>query len=187
MRSLILSIDHWLFKKINIDWSNSFWDGFFSGLTTLNKEPWFMYYVIPAILLTLVYKQKSYAAKAILAIAVTVGLCDLFSYKVLKSQFARQRPHYTDIGAQVKVSYAPTSLSFPSNHALNTFAIANILAYYWPQYTVGYYAFAALMGYSRIYVGVHYPLDVFAGMLFGLLFAIGLRKFLFLRFQWFKK
>jgi len=57
--------------------------------------------------------------------------------------------------------------SFPSGHTAAAFAVATVLASYYPQYRYLLFAIAVLVGYSRIYLGVHFPLDVLFGALSG--------------------
>jgi undecaprenyl-diphosphatase len=71
---------------------------------------------------------------------------------------------------------APHTASFPSGHATTSFACAATLARFAPRrVAVLLYVLAALIAYSRVYVGVHYPLDVLGGAVLGLLIAIALR------------
>ena len=71
----------------------------------------------------------------------------------------------------------PTSDSFPSGHAATSFACAATLAFMLPRNAAPVlYALAAGIAYSRVYVGVHYPLDVIAGAALGLAVAIALRR-----------
>jgi undecaprenyl-diphosphatase len=63
-------------------------------------------------------------------------------------------------------------IAFPSGHASTSFAGATVLALALPRLAVAFYALAALVSLSRVYVGVHYPLDIVAGALLGL--AVGL-------------
>jgi len=71
----------------------------------------------------------------------------------------------------------PTSHSFPSGHAATSFACAATLARFVPTRAsvVVLYLLAVAISYSRMYVGVHYPLDVLAGAIIGLAVATALR------------
>jgi undecaprenyl-diphosphatase len=62
--------------------------------------------------------------------------------------------------------------TFPSNHAVNASVLATLATLYMPRLWLPAAALAFLVGYSRVYVGVHYPLDVLAGSLLGMAVAI---------------
>jgi undecaprenyl-diphosphatase len=59
--------------------------------------------------------------------------------------------------------------SFPSGHAANNMAVATVLILFYPRRGWLYFPFALLIGYARIYTGSHWPLDVMAGFLIGVL------------------
>ena len=65
----------------------------------------------------------------------------------------------------------PTTSSFPSGHTSTSFACAYVISRLAPRLTIPVFVLAALIGFSRVYVGVHYPLDVVAGAIFGLIVA----------------
>ena len=65
----------------------------------------------------------------------------------------------------------PRSLSFPSGHATASFGAAVAVSRMWPQTRLVWWALALVIGYSRIYLGHHYPLDVAGGALCGILIA----------------
>ncbi len=93
---------------------------------------------------------------------------------VLKTLFDIERPsvRYPDPEPLVTT---PTDLSFPSGHAATSFAGATLLARSVPRLAVPFYALAAAIALSRIYVGVHYPLDILGGALLGFGVATALR------------
>jgi undecaprenyl-diphosphatase len=68
----------------------------------------------------------------------------------------------------------PHTHSFPSGHAASSFACAVILSAYVPRWRVAFYVLAALIAFSRVYVGVHYPLDVIAGAAWGVVIGLAL-------------
>jgi undecaprenyl-diphosphatase len=95
-------------------------------------------------------------------VAVADGLAQ-FSNALIQSAVGRQRPQvHTLIGV-------PTSHSFPSGHAASSLACVTVLAAFAPRFRIPLYVLAALVALSRLYVGVHYPLDVLGGAAWGLL------------------
>ena len=93
----------------------------------------------------------------------------------LKQWFERDRPPLSNPDPEPLVDL-PATHSFPSGHATVSFACATVLALAVPRLRVPLYALATLISLSRVYVGVHYPLDVLAGAALGVGIAIALRK-----------
>ena len=92
----------------------------------------------------------------------------------LRQAIGRERPphRFPDPPPLVHV---PVSDSFPSGHAATSFACAALLAWLTPLPKVPLFALAALIAFSRVYNGVHYPLDVLGGAALGLAVATALR------------
>jgi len=93
---------------------------------------------------------------------------------LLKEQIGRDRPPLRDPEPATLVALPDTS-SFPSGHATVGFACATALALSVPRLRWPVFALAALIGFSRVYVGVHYPLDVLAGALLGVALGFAVR------------
>lgn len=91
-----------------------------------------------------------------------------------KDWLDRDRPPLRDPDPAPLVSLPVTS-SFPSGHATVAFACATVLALAAPRLRWPLFALAALIAFSRVYVGVHYPLDVLAGAALGVLIGLGVR------------
>ena len=102
-----------------------------------------------------------YALITLAALGLTSFVTDL-----LKDVFGRARPPYGDDPVHAVVDI-PTSASFPSGHASTAFAAAVALAVLVPRWRRPALAVAMLVGFSRVYLGVHYALDVLAGALLG--------------------
>lgn len=91
-----------------------------------------------------------------------------------KALIARDRPPSVYPRPEPLVA-VPHDHSFPSGHAATSFACATTLAFAVPRLAVPLYLLAAAIAYSRVYVGVHYPLDVLGGAVLGLAVATALR------------
>ena len=121
---------------------------------------------------------------ALFMFAIAVGGSDLLCAQVIKPLVARTRPtHDAEIGALMQVvnGYRGGLYGFCSNHAANTMACATLFAaiatYRKPLWmhlivTLPMMLWVALNCYSRMYLGVHYPLDIAAGLMVGMLMAL---------------
>ena len=124
----------------------------------------------------------------VFAVVLTFALCDSLSVALFKQTVQRLRPAWDpEIGDMVRMlEYKGGQFGFVSSHAANLFGLATITSLIIKQrwFTTSIFTFAAIVGYSRVYFGKHYPLDVICGALFGML--IGYLIFKLLR-QLYKK
>jgi undecaprenyl-diphosphatase len=97
----------------------------------------------------------------------------LISYG-LKEGIGRERPPEV-YAAPKPLVHVPHDGSFPSGHATTSFACATMLAFSAPRAAPAFFVLAAAIAWSRVYVGVHYPLDVLGGAVLGVLISIALR------------
>lgn len=123
---------------------------------------------IAAIILCLVFK-KTRRAGVCMAIAMILVLliCNL----TLKPIIARPRPFSLKEGIELIIA-APKDFSFPSGHTASSFAAAIGLFIYHKKLGIAALIWATLVAFSRLYMYVHYPTDVMAGMLVGILCAV---------------
>jgi membrane-associated phospholipid phosphatase len=84
----------------------------------------------------------------------------------VKYYFRRRRP-FVDVVQAIAVGKKPGTYSFPSGHSAAAFAGAWLLTRHYPRLAALWYVIASLVGFSRIYLGAHYPGDVFSGALAG--------------------
>jgi undecaprenyl-diphosphatase len=84
----------------------------------------------------------------------------------LKDVIPRARPHVHALVTR------PHTHSFPSGHATTSFACATVIGLLLPRVRVAVLILAAAVAWSRVYVGVHYPLDVFAGAVLGVVLGL---------------
>ncbi|GHT31264.1 phosphatase PAP2 family protein [Bacteroidia bacterium] len=112
-----------------------------------------------------------------LGLILTIVLSDQLSSGLIKPMVERLRPsHEPMLTGLVRLinGYAGGQFGFVSSHAANSFAFAlcTALAFRYRPYTFVIFLWAALNSYSRIYLGVHYPLDVIGGAAVGIVSAL---------------
>ena len=106
-----------------------------------------------------------------------VGVAILFAESIsgaLKLAVERDRPPVSRPVPETLLE-TPATYSFPSGHATVAFACATVLALAVPRLRWWLFGLAALIAWSRVYVGVHYPGDVLGGALIGVVIARALR------------
>jgi undecaprenyl-diphosphatase len=122
-----------------------------------------------ALVVALVWRRWGVLALTLVAIAVADWCA-----AGLKALVDRERPSMVYARPEPLVPAAHDA-SFPSGHAATSFAAATILAFAMPRLAPLVFLLAAAVAFSRVYVGVHYPLDIIAGAALGVFVALTLR------------
>ncbi len=142
-------------------WSSSILDQILPWLTYLGSHFAVIVFIILAWLLT---KQRKVLRPLILLYAIQSAV--IYGLKFL---IKRERPLFF-LETVSRLSRSPGEIldpSFPSAHAVFAFMMATLLAERFPRYRVIFLFGAAFIGWTRVYLGLHYPTDVIAGGLLG--------------------
>ncbi len=150
------------------------WDGFWMFMT--NSKSAIPLYLVLLVLTYRIFKLKKTVlilVSVALLITCTDQLSNFFKYGVQRLRPCHD-PEISEIMRLVK-SYCGGKFAYFSAHAANSFAVASFFAFLFRR-RIKYLGivlmiWAGLVAYSRIYIGVHYPLDVLTGMLVGALFG----------------
>jgi undecaprenyl-diphosphatase len=165
--NFIIKLDKGLFLFINLKLQN----GFFDFLMPILTE--FKYWRIPfflCVVALLVFGNKKTRISGILLLII-LGITDATVNMWLKPWIGRVKPCnvFPDVHLLAGCSH---SGSFPSSHAANIFGAGTILTCFYRRLWVLWLIIAVSVSFSRIYVGVHYPLDVLAGAFYGILWGV---------------
>jgi undecaprenyl-diphosphatase len=175
----IQPFDAWLLTHINQNWSNAFLD----TVLPYMRETMFW---IPLYLFLLLFVASNFGLKGlwwIMGAILCAALSDLISSQLIKPNIIRIRPCGDEIVSQqirFFVNYCPQSSSFTSSHATNHFAQAVFffmtLRPVMGKWASVFFVWAFIIAYTQVYVGVHYPFDVFCGALLGCAIGFMLSK-----------
>jgi undecaprenyl-diphosphatase len=164
-------MDAGLFELINRGGQNSFFDWFMPFMTDLKNFT----YVLVLVGAVVLWRERKAGLVFLVFVGLTLAITDPFSSRVLKEWIGRIRP--CQVLPEVRLlTECNTSYSFPSSHAVNIFAAAYFLSQPFKKLAPLFFGIAAVVGYSRIYIGIHYPLDVIGGAAVGLLIAWPMRR-----------
>ncbi|MEW6614229.1 MAG: phosphatase PAP2 family protein [Thermodesulfobacteriota bacterium] len=164
----LLQIDTSLFYFINNTMQNGLFDRIMPVITDIDN--WKI--VIFIVWLALIVKGGKKGRIAAVLVIVVVVFSDMLIHQLIKPLVARARPCNVLPHVHLLVGCGgPDSYSFPSSHASNVFAAASFFGYKYKRLVAIFLSIAVIVGYSRVYVGVHYPSDIIGGAVVGVICA----------------
>ena len=179
MLDLIVEYDHKLFLWLN-NLGNESFDWFWMLMT--NKLFNFFVYSI-----ALIYLLKKTDIKSLISMILFLSILILISDQtsnLFKNFFERLRPcHDEQISSYMRLVKDSCGgfYSFFSAHASNSFSLASFFFFVYykiiQRKIILFFVLASLVSYSRVYIGVHYPLDIITGSIFGFVSGFILFKF----------
>ncbi|PSR57071.1 phosphatase PAP2 family protein [Adhaeribacter arboris] len=178
-------------KKLDREWflaingyHSPFWDPFMIAVS--DRRFWIPFYALLVAFLIFRFRRQSILMFMIIALSLIAA--DGISSRIIKPYFARLRPcHDSSLSETINlVAGCGGKFGFLSSHAANSFGIAMLFAFLLPEryryFKIFVFVWAALISYSRIYLGVHFPGDVlggaFLGIVLGWIFGLLFRKLL---------
>ena len=168
----LIAKDQALFALINGKWTNPVLDQILPWMR--NSNNWYPLYAILLTYLFIKWGKKTW--KWVLLVSVNVALTDQISSSVFKPMVHRLRPCADPsimYHSRLLLDHCSGGFSFTSSHAANHFGLAMFifmtLQPLFKKYTYLFFIWAGLIAYAQVYVGVHYPLDIVAGALIGLM------------------
>ena len=181
-------IDEYFFRLIN----SAGWEDM-DGIMILISSKWF-WIPLYIYILYLIYKRFSdQFIKILVALGLLIFIADFGSVHLFKEVFERSRPCHFLEGIRV-VDGCGGPFGFVSSHASISFSIAFFISLLFRNLWgfVHLFSWAVLIGFSRVYLGVHYPFDILGGMFWGLfvsllvyyIYRMKIKDFDFLWFGW---
>ncbi|HEX7691039.1 MAG TPA: phosphatase PAP2 family protein [Sediminibacterium sp.] len=165
-------IDKWLFLKVNTEWTCGFLDSIMPWWREANA--WVPLYLFLVVFGLINFRKRFWFW--LLFIIITLVFTDQLSSTLVKKTFMRVRPCADEsLAGQMRLllNHCSGGFSFTSSHAANHFGFAVFLTATLKQvfgkWRYLFLLWAATVSYGQVYVGVHYPLDIFCGALLGCL------------------
>jgi len=156
----LVELDTWLFLAVREGYDTAY-DDFWRYFTDLgSRTVWLL--IVPLLWLA---RKKEAAVTLLIAILVVAMVTYAMKYAI-------DRPRPYEVISDVYPLYLAHDPSFPSGHTMNAFAGAVAVGMRWRKALPPLLVLAAAIGFSRVYIGVHYPLDVFTGAIIGALVGL---------------
>jgi undecaprenyl-diphosphatase len=171
MNGFAYSLDVAVFRSINHGLSSPWLDHFFAIITNIWN---FKYVLVPWLVYLMLWGGRP-GRRTVAGLFLAVILADLVCAHLLKDWVGRVRP-CNALADALTPTGRRTSFSFPSTHGATMGAAALVLSLGFRRWTALWAVYATLVAVSRVYLGLHYPSDVIAGLALGS--VIGLLVFM---------
>ncbi len=171
MLDLLWNLDLTVFKFINQTLSIDWLDQMTPFLTNLDDYLW-MKIALPLLIFFFFFKKyKRTGITYFLFLILSVSMSDFIGGKI-KKIVLRPRPFQVIETQTILKAQAKENRSFYSNHSSNNFTAATYLTAFFPGGQIYFFAIATTIALTRVHVGVHYPSDILAGALMGLIWGL---------------
>ena len=163
MINRIIEIDKQIMVFLNKTISNPIFDFIMPIITNQN------FLVFSGLILIgyLAYYGGKRGRITIVVILIAASFSDAICFQIIKPWVGRIRPSHEFYEYINLLVSKGGKYSFPSNHAANSFVFATVLSYFYDKNRISLYILASTIAFSRVYVGVHYPLDIIFGSIIG--------------------
>jgi len=162
MISLIHKFDSSILLYIKANMHGAIMDKIMVLSTYLGNKGMVWIIIIVLLMINKKYRRIGFMALAALILSTVLG------EGILKHVIKRIRPSANIPAINLLIS-KPLSYSFPSGHATSSFSVAGVLTKYFTKYALEFFSLASLISFSRLYLYVHYPTDILAGIVLGLM------------------
>jgi undecaprenyl-diphosphatase len=161
----LMDLDTALMRLLNVELTHPFLDWFLPLFSDF--DVWMIPFII--LLIIIVIKDRLKGVLIVAGLGLTILLSETMSTRVVKELVGRIRPCHIHEWVRLVGSYCPNSAAFTSTHAANITAAITFLSFFFPRWLLFVMVpLAIIVGYSRVYKGVHYPLDVIGGAILGI-------------------
>jgi len=163
MIDTIVEIDKQIMVFLNKTISNPIFDFIMPIITNQNFLVFFGLILIGY----LAYFGGKRGRITIVLLLIAASFSDAICFQIIKPWVGRIRPSHEFYEYINLLVSKGGKYSFPSNHAANSFVFATVLSYFYDKNRISLYILASTIAFSRVYVGVHYPLDIIFGSIIG--------------------
>lgn len=168
---MLAAIDKNVLFFINRDLANPALDYLFIMLS----DQRFLFGILGIIVVVMIIRKIPHTGNMIILCLIGLALTDPICSQILKKLVMRPRPCHS-LSQLREIIECGGLYGFPSNHAANSAVIAYIVSRFRHRLTLFMWLLAAAVGISRIYLAKHYPSDVLAGFVFGILVGMAVLR-----------